>query len=599
MKSDARASLDDLAIRWETPRGREVKAEILQDIRHNKGERLPEILKEFIYTSEVPDGRDLRCITLEDLDLSDTTWRLCDLSWASFARSNLQRSDFREANLKRANLTETNLSLARFSEADCARVDFTKANLEHANFKETKMNGAVFVGTNCTRASFDTANLVKCNFVGANLEQVNFANADCNNSNFSGSGMDQAAAKPAKAWGIVHDMALDEFERKVGLNSLTSRTTKKFKGLDVLLKASAALAKVSKKTTQTPVTDDIPLGAPPGMKRLETFKRPEEEGGVVFGASLRRPRSEDEKKPTSDVASASDYIDEPATFDPDDPSGTNYADQGSSDGEGLAVTDQAVGAVWTDGLADDETSSDESSNAYAEAEPPAPAPTATPRGLPRPTPTTPQPAPPVASSGRTTRPLPPQGQPGGPRPNSGQFPLPGGGAGPGSGQYPLPGTTPPGGMPIPQRATKNLGPPPAPGGAVNPANPLSGKYPLPPPTGQTARLRPPAPPGSGPPPATPPGATPAPGQPKAPTRGMPRPPELAGGAPPPTARVAPPAPAAPPAPPPFMSALDPTAPDATADWAKAIGQLMQNKSSITKIVIETGDKSRIVFKKGG
>ena len=46
-----------------------------------------------------------------------------------------------------------------------------------------------------------------------------------------------------------------------------------------------------------------------------------------------------------------------------------------------------------------------------------------------------------------------------------------------------------------------------------------------------------------------------------------------------------------------MAPLDPAAPDPTTDWAKAIGQLMQSKSSITKIVIETGDKSRIVFKK--
>ena len=74
-----------------------------------------------------------------------------------------------------------------------------------------------------------------------------------------------------------------------------------------------------------------------------------------------------------------------------------------------------------------------------------------------------------------------------------------------------------------------------------------------------------------------------------------RPPEAGGPITPPTAR---PMPAPAPAAPSFMSALDPTAPDPTGDWAKAIGQLMQNKASITKIVIELGDKSRIVFKKG-
>jgi hypothetical protein len=60
-----------------------------------------------------------------------------------------------------------------------------------------------------------------------------------------------------------------------------------------------------------------------------------------------------------------------------------------------------------------------------------------------------------------------------------------------------------------------------------------------------------------------------------------------------------PAPTPPPAPAPtFVAPLDPSAPEATSDWAKAIGQLMQSKGSITKIVVETGDKSRIVFKKG-
>jgi hypothetical protein len=91
-------------------------------------------------------------------------------------------------------------------------------------------------------------------------------------------------------------------------------------------------------------------------------------------------------------------------------------------------------------------------------------------------------------------------------------------------------------------------------------------------------------------------AAPAPGVPKAPTRNMPRPPDLAAGGGTPPVAAPKPTPAA--AAPSFMAPLDPSAPDATGDWAKAIGQLMQNKSSITKIVIETGETSRVVYKKG-
>ncbi|RMG13076.1 MAG: hypothetical protein D6731_12715 [Planctomycetota bacterium] len=48
---------------------------------------------------------------------------------------------------------------------------------------------------------------------------------------------------------------------------------------------------------------------------------------------------------------------------------------------------------------------------------------------------------------------------------------------------------------------------------------------------------------------------------------------------------------------PPVAPLDPNAPPASSDWAKAIGQLMQLKPSATKIVVELGDKSRVIWKK--
>lgn len=38
-------------------------------------------------------------------------------------------------------------------------------------------------------------------------------------------------------------------------------------------------------------------------------------------------------------------------------------------------------------------------------------------------------------------------------------------------------------------------------------------------------------------------------------------------------------------------------PEATDDWATAMGMLMAAKGQITKIVIETGDASRIVYRR--
>jgi hypothetical protein len=46
-----------------------------------------------------------------------------------------------------------------------------------------------------------------------------------------------------------------------------------------------------------------------------------------------------------------------------------------------------------------------------------------------------------------------------------------------------------------------------------------------------------------------------------------------------------------------IAPFDASGPAPANDWAKAIGQLMQLKNGVTKIVVELGDKSRIIYKK--
>ena len=241
MQDDIRASLDDLAIRWETPKGRELKKLVIADARNNAGRGISGILKDFMYVKEVPHGCDLRCVTLDGEDLSNCIFGKVDMSWASLAGANLSRSDMRKSNLKRANLSKADLSMGRFDNTDCSRGDFTGSTLDGTHFREAKMNGAIFVGATAARASFDSCNLAKANFREADLDQANFNNADCNNANFDSGALDRLAAQPAKAWGLRWDMAKDDFEREVGLKSMTSRATKKFKGLDVLLQQVQAL----------------------------------------------------------------------------------------------------------------------------------------------------------------------------------------------------------------------------------------------------------------------------------------------------------------------------------------------------------------------
>lgn len=292
MQDDVRASLEDLAIRWETPKGRELKAKIVADVKHNRGEGLPQILEGFLYVNEVPGGRDLRGITLEGEDLAEGTFGKCDMSWSSLARSNLQRADLRGATLKRADLTDANLSMARFDFADCSRADFSRSSLDGTHFKEARLTGAVFEGADVSRASFESASMAKANFRQAKLEQTNFFNADCNNSNFDGNALERVAARPAKAWGLRFDMDRDEFERQVGLKAITSRTTKRFKGLDALLKLSALGPEPKKAAAGPDAGDEIPVfGAP--LRGTQKLKPASEDEAMHFGAAPRAGQDDD------------------------------------------------------------------------------------------------------------------------------------------------------------------------------------------------------------------------------------------------------------------------------------------------------------------
>lgn len=246
MQDDVRASLEDLAIRWETPRGRELKAQILRDAKESGGSGISRILKDFIYVAEVPDGRDLRCITLDGEDLSGAVFYKSDMSWASLAGCNLQRADFKEAILKRANLSGSDLSLAHLEDIDGSRADFSRCTMDGAHFRRAKLTGAVFEGADASRSSFESAQANKVNFHQAKLGQANFANADVSQANFDSGALDELSARPSKDRDLCQDMGREEFERKVGLHAITSRTTKRFKGLDAIRQAAAMLEAVQR-----------------------------------------------------------------------------------------------------------------------------------------------------------------------------------------------------------------------------------------------------------------------------------------------------------------------------------------------------------------
>jgi len=505
VQDDVRASLEDLAIRWETPKGRELKAKIVADAKKNRGEGISEILRDFLYVSEVAHGRDLRCITLEGEDLSDAIFGKSDMSWCSLARSSLARADLKSASLKRADLTDADLSLARLDYADCSRADFSRSRLDGTHFKEARATGAVFVESDISRATFDSAQLTKCNFRGAKLEQANFFNADVNNSNFDGAALDKVAARPAKAWGLRFDMEKDEFERQVGLNAITSRTTKRFKQLDALLKLS------------------------PGPPAIDRDAARGGGGAPVFGAQLRGTQK---LRPIADDALP---VVNPLLQPKSEREGSEEAPPPAWSRSGTRSVQRPTVAHDPDRVA---AAAGEDGQRPTTAYGPDDAPESEP----------------TPGGGIRRRPPPP------PRPMTRK-----------------PGTSS-GTMPVPP-GTRDQGTPPA--GVARPGARPSGTGPaLGSPTGPAPGSNPAGAPRKGPPSGAQTTAT--------------------TGRPPLPPKAAPPAPAPAPAAPAYPFApLDPDAAEPGTDWAKAIGQLMQLKSQITKIVVELGDKSRVVFQTPG
>lgn len=590
----ARASLDDLAVRWETPRGREIKDKVIVDVTNNKGRGLERILKEFIYTDEVLNKADLRCITMEDSALADAVIENADLSWSSFKNSDLARASFTNCNLKRASFEKADISLSRFKKCDLSRVDFTDGKLEHTNFQEAKLTGSRFINAYAPRASFQAARMSKCNFLGAFLEQCNFSGADCSNTNFSSGALDVFAAKPDKMGGIRFNDELADFEDDVGVKALTFRSTRKFKGLDVLLRMTATLNKLKvdkdgpvptpKNQTPPPAAQQPPggegapddpfqFGAPlrtRNFDRGQVAHSPNPNAGYPqgntdeapqFGANLRNAtrRFEPKGDPRS-YQTPSRVLKRPRDLQNPNPPGSGeyplrgrpgsgeYPLRNNQSGElpppsasGEYQNPNASGEISKHNVRPP-SAEDYQDYGYGAAE---------------------QDPNQSSSHWQQQRPTQPP-------------------------QTPDRGTP----RPAPRRPTQNM---PRPGLRPGPGGPRSG----PGPTGShTMRRRRPTgagrplqgPPG-GPPPgrplAGPPGGRrPGPQTRRLPARNTQAMPPLQGGQPPATYDG-------------LLAPADPNTPGPTGDWDEAIGILLQNKHNITKIVIELGDSSQFIYRRHG
>jgi uncharacterized protein YjbI with pentapeptide repeats len=186
-----------LRIRWDTPRGRRVRAQVIKDIRFERSAHLAEILRELRGAEEVKGFLDLRHVRLDGENLNGTLLAGVDLSGASLAKTSLVSADLRGARLAKARLVGASLG-----EADLSRADLTDANLAEACLDDAILISADLGRARCIGATFRRASMVGANLRGAMLVRASWNEADLGGANVEGAhalarAFDLAAKRPS------------------------------------------------------------------------------------------------------------------------------------------------------------------------------------------------------------------------------------------------------------------------------------------------------------------------------------------------------------------------------------------------------------------
>jgi Pentapeptide repeats (8 copies) len=159
-------------IRWFTPRGRAVRRELVEHLRHAEGRHLFEVLADLRQDGLPDDVLDLRGIDLRDEDLAGARLPRADLSGARLVGVNLAQADLRRcvlhgANLTRADLRGADLRGARLKDADLSQADLSEANLEGA-----QVRGAVLRQTGLRRTWVRGVDLQRAHLEDVDTSQV-------------------------------------------------------------------------------------------------------------------------------------------------------------------------------------------------------------------------------------------------------------------------------------------------------------------------------------------------------------------------------------------------------------------------------------------
>lgn len=162
----------ELTIRWFTPRGRSVIADLADELRNGDGSALAEIVAELSRPGCAEGAVDLRGIDLRGAELANAPLGNADLSGARLAGADLSRAQLQGATLSRANLRGAKLIGADLREADLSRADLRDADLTEGCLEQAKVEGTKFSGASLRRTFIGELDLSVAHTSGADLEQV-------------------------------------------------------------------------------------------------------------------------------------------------------------------------------------------------------------------------------------------------------------------------------------------------------------------------------------------------------------------------------------------------------------------------------------------
>jgi uncharacterized protein YjbI with pentapeptide repeats len=158
-------------------------------------------LKEYLSATKKFEKLNFSGICLEDIDLSEKEFLLCNMSHMEFTRVNFQKCiirlvffdfslfsacDFRETNMTESVFAGSKMNDCDFKNSDICRCNFIGLTGENSTFSDSDLYGSRFINANLDHIEFEDCNLKRTHFRQAQLTEVNFRYSNVEEAYFDG-----------------------------------------------------------------------------------------------------------------------------------------------------------------------------------------------------------------------------------------------------------------------------------------------------------------------------------------------------------------------------------------------------------------------------